>query len=162
MNRMKKSGIALLMAFMLCIRVIPVYAVNASDDTSKPQIESVVFHDDGKTVKEYDEVSFTVKSNIAASDISYFMVGFSTEDYGIGSMASFEEVDINTYLVSVAMLKYLFYCMANKPSSASLLKLISYKKNTGSETLEVPDSICCTFQNFYFIIKTFGWTICYV
>ena len=40
------------------------------------------------------------------------------------------------------MLKYLFYCMANKPLSASLLKLISYKKNTGSETLEVPNSIC--------------------
>ena len=103
MNRMKKSGIALLMAFMLCIGVIPVYAVNASDDTSKPQIESVVFHDDGKTVKEYDEVSFTVKSNIAASDISCFMVGFSTEDYGIGSMASFEEVDINTYLVKITI-----------------------------------------------------------
>ena len=99
MNRMKKSGIALLMALVLCIGVIPVHAANASDEASMPQIESVVFHDSGKTVKEYDEISFTVKTNLAASEISYFMVGFYTDDSGTSLWSSFEETDTNTYLV---------------------------------------------------------------
>lgn len=97
---MKKSRIAMLMALVLCIGIIPVQATHASGNDSQPRIESVVFHEDGKTVKEYDEISFTVKTNISESEISDIWVGVYSEGYGGSSPASFKEVEANTYLVT--------------------------------------------------------------
>lgn len=100
---MKKSRIAMLMAFVLCIGMIPVHVANASGNDSQPRIESVEFHDDGKTVKEYDEISFTVKTNLSESEISSVMAGFYSEGYGFYPMASFEEVGHCTYLVKATV-----------------------------------------------------------
>ena len=88
------------MAFVLCIGMIPVHVANASGNDSQPRIESVVFHEDGKTVKEYDEISFTVKTNISESEISSVMAGVSSDSNGFVNMASFEEVEPYTYLVT--------------------------------------------------------------
>ncbi len=111
---MKKSRVAMLMAFVLCVGMIPVHVANASGNDSQPQIESVVFHDDGKTVKEYDEISFTVKTNISESEISSVMAGISSDAYGFASMASFEEVEPYTYLVTTTINQ--FVGQANKAS----------------------------------------------
>lgn len=100
MKKMKKSRVAMLMAFVLCIGMIPVHIAHASGNDSQPRIESVVFHDDGKTVKEYDEISFTVKTNLSESEISSVMAGVSSDVYGFASMASFEEVEPYTYVVT--------------------------------------------------------------
>lgn len=112
MKKMKKSRIAMLMAFVLCIGMIPVHVANASGNDSQPQIESVVFHDDGKTVKEYDEISFTVKTNLSENEISSVMAGVSSDAYGFATMASFEEVDSHTYLVTTEINQ--FVGQANK------------------------------------------------
>lgn len=111
---MKKSRIAMLMAFVLCIGMIPVHVANASGNDSQPQIESVVFHDDGKTVKEYDEISFTVKTNISESEIFSVMAGVSSDTYGICPLASFEEVEPCTYVVTTEING--FVGQANKAS----------------------------------------------
>ena len=111
---MKKSRIAILMAFVLCIGMIPVHVANASGNDSQPRIESVVFHEDGKTVKEYDEISFTVKTNISESEISSVMAGISSDVYGFATMASFEEVEPYTYLVTTEINQ--FVGQANKAS----------------------------------------------
>lgn len=111
---MKKSRVAMLMAFVLCVGMIPVHVAHASGNDSQPQIQSVVFHDDGKTVKEYDEISFTVKTNISESEISSIMAGISSDAYGFASMASFEEVEPYTYLVTTTINQ--FVGQANKAS----------------------------------------------
>ena len=103
MKKMKKSRIAMLMVFVLCIGMIPVHIANASGNDSQPRIESVEFHDDGKTIKEYDEISFTVKTNLGESEISSVMAGFCSEGYGFYPMASFEEVGPCTYLVKATV-----------------------------------------------------------
>ena len=100
MKKMKKSMVAMLMVVVLCIGMIPVHVANASGNNAQPQIESVVFHDDGKTIKEYDEISFTVKTNNNESEISSVMAGISSDAYGFVSLASFEEVEANTYLIT--------------------------------------------------------------
>lgn len=112
MKKMKKSRIAMLMAFVLCIGMIPVHVANASGNDSQPRIESVVFHDDGKTIKEYDEISFTVKTNLSENEISSVMAGVSSDAYGFATMASFEEVDSHTYLVTTEINQ--FVGQANK------------------------------------------------
>lgn len=111
---MKKSKVAMLMAFVLFVGMIPVQAAHASGNDSQPRIESVVFHDDGKTIKEYDEISFTVKTNISKSEISSVMAGISSDVYGFATMASFEEVEPYTYVVTTEINQ--FVGQANKAS----------------------------------------------
>lgn len=58
------------------------------------------------------------------------------------------------------MVKTRFIAQQTDLQAPVLFLAVCYKKNTSSETIKFPNSIENTFQDFYFIIKSFCWPIC--
>ena len=69
------------------------------------------------------------------------------------SIAVFESV----FMFIMKKLKFMAW-QTNLQAPTRFL-IVCYKKNTSSETFKFPNTIGNPFQDFYFIVKSFGWSI---